>query len=42
MAPRLSAVQRAQLPLLLAKGAEAYGYRGDSETYDDLLSRDVI
>jgi transposase len=29
MTPRLSAEQRAQLPLLLAKGAEAYGFRGD-------------
>jgi transposase len=29
MTPRLSLEQRAQLPLLLAKGAEAYGYRGD-------------
>ena len=29
MTPRMSAAQRAQLPLLLAKGAEAYGYRGD-------------
>lgn len=29
MTPRLSVEQRAQLPRLLAKGAEAYGYRGD-------------
>jgi len=27
-APRLSAAQRAQLPTLLAKGAEAYGFSG--------------
>jgi transposase len=27
--PRLSAEQKAQLPALLAKGAEAYGFRGD-------------
>jgi transposase len=27
--PRLSAEQKAQLPDLLAKGAEAYGFRGD-------------
>src|SRR6266851_8968730 len=27
--PRLSAEQKAQLPELLAKGAEAYGFRGD-------------
>ncbi len=27
--PRLSAEQKAQLPTLLAKGAEAYGFRGD-------------
>jgi transposase len=29
MAPRLSAAHRAQIPALLAKGAEAYGFRGD-------------
>jgi transposase len=29
MTPRLSAEQRTRLPLLLAKGAESYGYRGD-------------
>jgi transposase len=29
MTPRLSAEQRAQIPALLALGAEAYGYRGD-------------
>jgi transposase len=29
MTPRLSAEQRAQLPALLARGAEAYGFRGD-------------
>jgi transposase len=29
MTPRLSAEQRVQLPALLARGAEAYGYRGD-------------
>jgi transposase len=29
MTPRLSAEQRAQLPALLAPGAEAYGFRGD-------------
>jgi transposase len=29
MTPRLSTEQRAQLPLLLARGAEAYGFRGD-------------
>src|SRR5260221_14057914 len=28
-APRLTAEQRAQLPALLARGAEAYGFRGD-------------
>ncbi|MDO8691666.1 MAG: winged helix-turn-helix domain-containing protein [Dehalococcoidia bacterium] len=27
--PRLTAEQRAQIPSLLAKGAEAYGFRGD-------------
>jgi transposase len=27
--PRLSAEQKAQIPALLAKGAEAYGFRGD-------------
>src|SRR6266516_1203183 len=27
--PRLSAEHKAQLPPLLAKGAEAYGFRGD-------------
>src|SRR6478735_6131333 len=29
MTPRLSAEQRAQLPTLLARGAEAYGFTGD-------------
>ena len=29
MTPRLSAEQRAQLPALLARGAQAYGFRGD-------------
>jgi len=29
LAPRLSAEQRAQLPLLLAQGAPAYGFTGD-------------
>src|SRR5215468_8784586 len=29
MTPRLSAAQRAQLPALLARGAESDGYRGD-------------
>jgi transposase len=29
MQARLSAEQKAQLPALLAKGAEAYGFRGD-------------
>ncbi len=29
MTPRLRAEQKAQIPKLLAKGAEAYGYRGD-------------
>jgi len=29
MTPRLSAEQRAQIPALLAQGAEAYGFRGD-------------
>jgi transposase len=29
MTPRLSVEQRAQLPALLARGAEAYGFRGD-------------
>jgi transposase len=29
MTPRLSREQRAQLPVLLARGAEAYGFRGD-------------
>src|SRR5262245_15086993 len=28
-APRLTAEQRAQLPVLLAEGAEAFGFRGD-------------
>jgi transposase len=27
--PRLSAEQKAQIPALLAKGAQAYGFRGD-------------
>jgi transposase len=27
--PKLNAEQKAQLPALLAKGAEAYGFRGD-------------
>src|SRR5205823_14368831 len=29
MTPRLTAEQKAQIPKLLAKGAEAYGFRGD-------------
>jgi len=29
VAPRLSAEQKAQIPDLLAKGAQAYGFRGD-------------
>src|SRR5438132_11770010 len=29
MTPRLSAEQKAQIPALLARGAEAYGFRGD-------------
>lgn len=29
MTPRLSHEQRAQIPLLLARGAEAHGFRGD-------------
>ena len=29
VSPRLTAQQKAQLPALLAKGAEAYGFRGD-------------
>ncbi len=29
MTPRLRAEQKAQMPMLLAKGAEAYGFRGD-------------
>ena len=29
MTPRLSQEQRAQIPMLLAQGAEAYGFRGD-------------
>jgi transposase len=29
VSPRLSAEQKAQIPELLAKGAEAYGFRGD-------------
>jgi transposase len=29
MTPRLGVEQRAQLPALLARGAEAYGFRGD-------------
>jgi transposase len=32
--PRLSAEQRAQIPGLLARGAEAYGFRGDVWTAD--------
>jgi transposase len=32
MAPRLSAEQRAHVPALLARGAEAYGFRGDMWT----------
>src|SRR5215218_11300134 len=28
-APKLTAEQRAQVPLLLARGAEAFGFRGD-------------
>ena len=29
VSPRLTAEQKAQIPALLAKGAEAYGFRGD-------------
>ena len=29
MSPRLTAEQKAQLPALLAKGAQAYGFRGE-------------
>src|SRR2546430_15009702 len=29
VSPRLTAEQKAQIPELLAKGAEAYGFRGD-------------
>ncbi len=29
MSPRLTQEQKAQLPQLLAKGAQAYGFRGD-------------
>jgi len=29
MTPRLTAAQKAQIPALLARGAEAYGFRGD-------------
>jgi transposase len=29
VSPRLTAEQKAQIPTLLAKGAEAYGFRGD-------------
>ena len=29
MTPRLTAEQKMQIPVLLAKGAEAYGFRGD-------------
>ncbi len=29
MTPRLTAEEKAQIPALLAKGAEAYGFRGD-------------
>ena len=29
MSPRLSTEQKAQIPALLARGAEAYGFRGD-------------
>jgi transposase len=29
MTPRLTVEQKAQIPVLLAKGAEAYGFRGD-------------
>jgi transposase len=29
VSPRLTADQKAQIPELLAKGAEAYGFRGD-------------
>jgi transposase len=32
MTPRLSVEQRAQIPALLARGAEAYGFRGDGWT----------
>jgi transposase len=31
--PKLSAAQRAQLPVLLARGAEAYGFTGDVWTH---------
>ena len=34
MTPRLSGEQRAQLPTLLARGAPAYGFRGDVWTAD--------
>jgi len=29
MTPRLTAEQKEQIPMLLVKGAEAYGFRGD-------------
>jgi transposase len=29
VSPRLTAQQKAQIPMLLAKGAESYGFRGD-------------
>ena len=32
VSPRLTAEQKAQLPALLAKGAEAYGFRGEAWT----------
>jgi transposase len=35
--PRLSAEQRAQIPGLLARGAEAYGFGGDVWTADRIV-----
>jgi transposase len=43
MTPKLTAEQRAQLPLLLAQGAEHYGYRGDiwtSKRVADVIQRE--
>jgi transposase len=42
VSPRLTAEQKAQIPTLLAKGAQAYGFRGDVGTasrVDEVIKR---